>query len=61
MQDTQKIAKELLAKFRGQTICGDTEIELEIAIADALSDIRFEATFGPADEAVIAAVKPRRC
>lgn len=56
MQDTMQIAKELVDKFRGVIIAGGAAIDLEIAIADALSDIRFETVFGPADEAVIEGV-----
>ena len=50
ISDTMQLAKELLARFQGETISGSTAIDLEIAIADALSDIRFEAVFGPPDE-----------
>lgn len=53
MQDTQQIAKELVERFRGCVIAGTAAIELEIAIADVLSDIRFETVFGPAEDAVI--------
>jgi hypothetical protein len=57
MQDTQQLAKEIVARFAGCVIAGGASIELEIAIADALSDIRFETMFGPADEAIIEAAK----
>jgi hypothetical protein len=53
MQDTTQLAKELVNQFRGVIITGDAAIQLEIAIADALSNIRFETVFGPAEDAII--------